>query len=268
VEGYTERYGMEYRRAYHDESPDPWLESRHERQISPLLHRRALFAEVRNFLLYDFYNDSGSVNENVFAYSNGQGGHRALVIYNNKFADTHGWIRISSSYAEKFSGGGRALRQRDLANALDISGDSAQFVAARDTVTGLEHIYSGRELREKGMRFDLGAYQCHVFLDWKHLRDDFHHPWRELYDHLRGQGVASLADAMRDLQLKPVHEALYSILDPPLIEQLFDVTRMDREQAGMQSGANLEGSALSTNRVPAEISARVAAIGEETSLTA
>jgi len=262
VEGYTERYGMEYRRAYHDESPDPWLESRHERQISPLLHRRALFAEVRNFLLYDFYNDSGSVNENVFAYSNGQGGHRALVIYNNKFADTHGWIRISSSYAEKFSGGGRALRQRDLANALDISGDSAQFVAARDTVTGLEHIYSGRELREKGMRFDLGAYQCHVFLDWKHLRDDFHHPWRELYDHLRGQGVASLADAMRDLQLKPVHEALYSILDPPLIEQLFDVTRMDREQAGMQSGANLEGSALSTNRVPAEISARVAAIGE------
>src|SRR5262249_52354269 len=79
--------------------------------------------------------------------------------------------------------------------------------------------YSGRALKEKGMRFDLGAYQCHVFLDWKHLRDDVHHPWRELQEHLRGRGVPSLADAMRDLQLKPVHDALYSIVNLSLIRQ-------------------------------------------------
>jgi len=235
VEGFTERYGMEYRRAYHDESPDPWLVSRHERQISPLLHRRALFAEVRNFLVYDFYNESGSVNENVFAYSNGQGNQRALVIYNNKFADAHGWIRISSAYAEKFPDGGRALRQRDLTNALDLSGDHAQFVAARDTVTGLEYIYSGGELKEKGMRFDLGAYQCHVFLDWKHLRDDVNHPWRELYEHLRGKGVPSLADAMRDLQLKPVHDALYAMIDPALIKQAFQAATTEGAQAGKEA---------------------------------
>ena len=237
IEGFTERYGMEYRRAYHDESPDPWLVSRHERQISPLLHRRGLFAEVRNFLLYDFYNESGSVNENVFAYSNGQGSQRALVIYNNKFADAHGWIRISSAYAEKFSDGGRALRQRDLANALDLSGDHAQFVAARDTVTGLEYIYSGRALKEKGMRFDLGAYQCHVFLDWKHLRDDVHHPWRELQEHLRGRGVPSLADAMRDLQLKPVHDALYSIVNLSLIRQAFEGTRIEAAKIDEKAGS-------------------------------
>ena len=252
VEGYTERYGMEYRRAYHDESPDPWLVSRHERQISPLLHRRGLFAEVRNFLLYDFYSDSGAVNENVFAYSNGEGSRRALVIYNNKFADAHGWIRISSAYAEKFPDGGRALRQRDLASAFDISGNGAQFVAARDAVTGLEHIYSGRELKEKGMRFDLGAYQCHVFMDWKHLRDDVSHPWRELYEHLRGRGVASLADAMRDLQLKPVHDGLYAILDAVLIEQLFDVPRIEKEPAGKEGAPVLEGAAVSTKKTSAE----------------
>src|SRR4029077_648737 len=232
VEGFTERYGMEYRRAYHDESADPWLGSRHERQIAPLLHRRPLFAEVRNVLLYDFYNESGSVNENVFAYSNSLGGgQRALVVYNNKFAGAHGWIRISSSFAEKFPDGGRALRQRDLANALNVTGDAAQFVATRDTVTGLEHIFSGSELREKGMRFDLGGYQCHVFLDWKHLRDDVNHPWRELYENLRGKGVASLADAMRDMQLKPVHDALHAVLDPSLIANLFEATAPEKEQA-------------------------------------
>lgn len=220
VEGFTERYGMEYRRAYHDEAADPWLVARHERQLSPLLHRRALFAEVGNFLLYDFYNDFGSVNENVFAYSNSHGNERALVIYNNKYASAQGWIRISSAFAEKLSGGGRSLRQRSLSEALGSSGDGAQFLAARDTVTGLEHLYSGCELAERGMRVELGGYECHAFLDWKHMRDDANHPWRELYDHLRGKGVPSLADAMRDLQLKPVHDALRAVLDPSMVEVL------------------------------------------------
>src|SRR3712207_7938452 len=31
VEGFTEKYGMEYQRAYWDESPDPYLVQRHER---------------------------------------------------------------------------------------------------------------------------------------------------------------------------------------------------------------------------------------------
>ena len=62
VEGYAEKYGMEYRRAYWDEEPDPALVERHERQIFPLLHRRHLFAEVEHFLLYDVVAPEGHVN--------------------------------------------------------------------------------------------------------------------------------------------------------------------------------------------------------------
>src|SRR5208337_410616 len=57
VEGFAERYWMEYRRSYHEETPDGWLVARHEREIAPLLRRRALFAEARDFLLYDFFTD-------------------------------------------------------------------------------------------------------------------------------------------------------------------------------------------------------------------
>ncbi len=59
VEGFTERYGMEYQRAYWDEQPDEYLVQRHEREIFPLMHRRYLFAEVADFLLYDFYTPDG-----------------------------------------------------------------------------------------------------------------------------------------------------------------------------------------------------------------
>ena len=42
VEGFGEKYGMEFRRATLDEQPDQWLVARHEREIFPLLHRRGL----------------------------------------------------------------------------------------------------------------------------------------------------------------------------------------------------------------------------------
>jgi hypothetical protein len=34
------------------------------------MKRRHIFADVRNFLLYDFFTPEGYVNEDVFAYSN------------------------------------------------------------------------------------------------------------------------------------------------------------------------------------------------------
>ena len=46
VEGFAEKYGMEYRRAYLDERADEELVRRHERQIFPLLRKRALFSGV------------------------------------------------------------------------------------------------------------------------------------------------------------------------------------------------------------------------------
>jgi glycosidase len=221
LEGYAERYGMEYRRAYHDEQPDEWLVARHEREISPLLHRRYLFAEVRDFLLYDFFTDHGHVNEDVFAYSNRSGPERALVVFNNRYASTRGWIRLSCAYAEKIPGG-KHMRQRTLGDTFGLSGDSSMFAAFRDDFTGLEYLYRARDLAERGLNLELHAYQTHAFLDWRDLREDWAHPWGELSNQLAGRGVASLEDALRDLQLKPVHQALRSLLDPGLAEMLAD----------------------------------------------
>ena len=48
IEGYAEKYGMEYRKAYWTEVPDSYLVERHERQIGPVLHPGGnLFAGCR-----------------------------------------------------------------------------------------------------------------------------------------------------------------------------------------------------------------------------
>jgi len=214
IEGFTEKYGMEYQRPRYDETPDKWLVERHEREIAPLLKRRALFAESSNFLLYDFFQDSGSVDENVFAYSNRNGGERALVVYNNRYGTTHGTVDFSAAYADKEAG---QLRQQRLREGLGLSGDSAIVVSWRDSLTGLEYLRRAGELAERGLTLDLHAYQCHVFLDWRELRSTAEQPWDRLCDQLRGRGVPSLHDALVNLELRPVHDALAQLLDPAVV---------------------------------------------------
>jgi glycosidase len=220
IEGFTEKYGMEYRWPRYEESPDSRLVERHEREIAPLLKRRWLFAESENFLLYDFFNDNGSVDENVFAYSNRSGEERALVVYNNRYGDAHGTIHFSAAYADKAAG---QLRQRPLSEGLVLSGDRSAVLAWRDSLTGLSYLRRAGDLLERGLRLDLHAYQCHVFLDWRELRPTVEQPWDRLCDRLNNRGVANLDDELVALKLQPAHAALLQLLDPSVVRQLADL---------------------------------------------
>src|SRR5260370_37894072 len=98
------------------------------------------------------------------------------------------------------------------------------FAACRDDFTGLEYLHRSRDLAERGMHLELHAYQTHAFLDWRDLHEDAAHPWGELCNALAGRGVSSLQDALRDLPLKPGHEALRNMVDPALAKSLADCT--------------------------------------------
>ena len=228
IEGFTEKYGMEYQRPRYDETPDHWLVERHEREIAPLLRRRWLFAESSNFLLYDFFRDSGTVDENVFAYSNRNGIERALVVYNNRYATAHGTIDFSAAYADKGAG---QLRQQRLREGLGVTGDTAVTLAFRDSLTGLEYLRRANDLSERGLTLDLHAYQCHVFLDWRELRSTAEKPWDRLCDQLNGKGVSNLDDALVNLELRPVHDALRLQLDSGLVRLLADLAEHPRALA-------------------------------------
>ncbi|HEY1902555.1 MAG TPA: alpha-amylase family glycosyl hydrolase [Terracidiphilus sp.] len=225
VEGFTEKYGMEYYRPRYDETPNQWLVDRHDREIAPLLKRRWLFAESTNFLLYDFFQDSGIVDEHVFAYSNRSGIERALVVYNNRYGSTHGTIDFSAAYADKAAGG---LRQQRLREGLGLSGDREAILVFRDSLTGLEYLRRSSQLSDHGLRLDLHAYQCHVFLDWRELRATARQPWDRLCDQLNGSGVASLDDALVNLELRPVHDALRLLLDSGIVRLLADLAEHPR----------------------------------------
>ena len=195
VEGLAERYGMEYRRAYLGETTDEELVARHEREIFPLLHQRKHFAEVDNFALYDFYTADGTVNEDVFAYSNASDGQRSLVVYHNKYAETAGSIRLA------------AITGASLARGLGLRGGKDDYVVLRDTRAGLEYLHSQRELAEHGLFLELYAYSCLVFSELRDIHDG-DGQYRRLLAWLGGRGVPSIDDARREMELQPLHNAL------------------------------------------------------------
>ncbi|HEU0236835.1 MAG TPA: alpha-amylase family glycosyl hydrolase [Candidatus Limnocylindrales bacterium] len=216
IEGFGEKYGMEFRRATQDERPDPWLVERHEREIFPLFHRRGMFAGAEDFLLYDFEADGGGIDEHVYAYSNGRGAGRSLVVYHNRFASTAGRIRESAAYAQKAADGSKTLVRRPLGDALELPGGADDFIAFRDARTGLEYLRAAAEVRQGGLWVRLDAYQGHVFWDFRTLHDGVAGQWRRLAERLGGAGVPSLDEALRELQLEPVHEPLRALVGGPL----------------------------------------------------
>ena len=221
IEGFEEKYGMEYRRAYWDEAIDDGFVQYHEKIIFPLLKRRYLFAEVRNFLLYDFYLSSGEVNEDIFVYSNQVGNEQALIVYHNRFSDTSGWIKTSAAFAAR-QGDRTKLVQKTLGEGLLLHNDKDYFCIFRDHSRGLEYIRSSKEIYEKGLYLELGAYHSAVFLDFREVKDTELHRYSLVYDFLAGRGVDNIDETLQELIYHSLHKAFKELVNKPIFKAIIE----------------------------------------------
>jgi glycosidase len=222
IEGYSEKYGMEYYRPYWDETPDQGLINHHASVIFPLLHRRRLFAEVDEFRLYDFHTDHG-VDENVFAYSNHHKGHSALVVYNNRFSSTSGWIKGSAPYLVKDGNDGH-LHTSELADALHLNGGHDAFVLYFDNVSKLYFIRSLEEIRKQGLFFQLDAYKHQVLIDFKVVYGSH---YAQLHRMLAGNGISDLHSTLEEIALAPLLHPLRKLMDPSGLKKLSTIDDED-----------------------------------------
>jgi glycosidase len=220
IEGFEEKYGMEYRRAYRDEKADGYLVDRHEREIFPLMKRRALFSGSSEFRLYDVFTEGGSVNENVFAYSNRAWiyGHeeRALIFYNNSYYETAGWIKMSDPAIPHGNG-----KQRDsLHQALALHNGDNWFTLFRDQRSNLWYIRSSKAISENGFFVALKGYEAQVFLDIYEIEDDAKGRWARLHHDLQGRGVSNPQSAIMDIYLGDLYYRFTKPLKQELVSQL------------------------------------------------
>ena len=220
VEGFSEKYGMEFTRPLWQEEEDLDLIQNHERLIFPLLHQRVLFAGVENFQLFDLFTNSGNVDENVYAFTNAHEGKTALVVYHNQYSQTSGWLKTSCAKSIKLSAEKRRLTQKNLAECLGVNPAPDSYVTFRDHVTGLEYLRPAIDLTQNGFFLDLGGYQVHVFLDFQQVQDDAEKTYGQLYASLGGRGVPNLEIARREMNLQPILEPFELLANPGFITHL------------------------------------------------
>ena len=223
VQGFGEQYGMEFRRAMLDEKPDPWLVERHEREIFPLLHRRAWFAEASDFLLYDLVTPSGRrrrggarllerLRPPAFA------GHLPHPVRLDQRHDPD--VRQVRGQGRRWvEAGGPALAGRGPRLARTTPAPSSAF---RDARTGLEYLRSSKDLWEHGLAVSLDAYATNVFWEFRDIWDGVSGQWARLAARLAGAGVQSLDDALRELQLEPIHGPFRAIFADGLTVAVLD----------------------------------------------
>ena len=219
VEGFTEKYGMEFVRAYRDETPRRDLVERHEREVFPLMHRRALFAGATSFRLFDLFDGNGDIAEDVFAFANQYDGDHALVLFNNHRESIAGWLHTSVPYRVNRN---VPLRTEHLAQTLGAPRSWDQFVIFREQRSNLWFIRNAGELYERGLYVQLQGYECQVFLDFSIVQDNQFFHYARLADHLRGKGSPDMQHELRHLLLQPLHDAFSALANGGVIHRLYD----------------------------------------------
>ncbi|GHV88678.1 hypothetical protein AGMMS50267_10380 [Spirochaetia bacterium] len=227
IEGFEEKYGMEYRRSYKDEKPDWGFVDRHEREIFPLMKKRYLFSGSADFCLFDLSN-SGGVSENVFAYTNRAGDERALVFYNNAYSQAAGWIRYGAAAIPQDDG---STRRDSLCQALCLHGEDRYFALLREQRSGLWFIRSSKDIAERGLFVSLNGYEAQVFLDIHEAEDTaagtaayrWDARWSKLNAELNGRGVPDLQSALQDSFLGELYAPFLELFTP---ERLTDLTAL------------------------------------------
>ena len=233
IEGFEEKYGMEYARAYRDETADAGLVAHHEAVIFPLLRRRQEFSSVAHFALFDLTLPDGAVDDAVLAYSNRQGDRRSLVVFNNAWQGTAGRILAAAPRSVAPEDAEPQLEQRSLADALGLDGSDGVYYGLRELRDGLWLLRSGQTLRDDGLSVALDGYRAQVFMDWREI-EDVDGDWAALAAHLDGRGVPDL-DAARATHRGSVRAER---ADPPIGHEAVS------ESTGQQEAGQRRGQAV------------------------
>ncbi len=115
----------------------------------------------------------------------------------------------------------KVIVQRSLGEGLNLTGATEDtFVIFRDHISGLEYIRPAKQMVEKGVFFELEAYQYHVFMNFREAKDDAWGSYRQVSEMLGGRGVPSIEEALKELLLKPVQQPFKQIANPGYFDYL------------------------------------------------
>lgn len=221
IEGFYEKYGMEFKVAQWNESPDLHLIKRHEQEIFPLIRKRYLYSEVHNFNLYNFKNSHHHIDENVFAYSNFTDKESTLIVYNNRYESTAGTLYEAVPVKDKQAGTMNfntlgTLISKVAPKPQEPNEETPLYLVFTEQKTKLDYIRKYDDVINHGLSYMLSGYEYQIFQKFQAVedKDGF---LTQIHDQLNGAGLSELLFEAEMLKYKSAHYAFSAFLSPELL---------------------------------------------------
>ncbi len=169
IEGFEERYGMDFLTPLWDEQENVELIRQHEKWFFPLLRMRACFSNASTFCLFEVLDEKERPQPHIYAYLNRHQDRFFLVVVNNSFRSIHAHFQHTVSTAAKPGN----LKMRTLAELLPAPPAENALLQCQEVRSGHRWTFQYRELEKTGMVFNLKPYQHLVCeLIWKEKQGD------------------------------------------------------------------------------------------------
>ena len=225
IEGYTEKYGMEYRWPRYEEWPDQALVERHEREIAPLLKRLALRRKQQLPALRLLLRQRRRRRKRICLLQSQRRracrGHLQQPLWLPHGPSTSrpplptrvpaGFASSACAKAWAFGDGTRSSHFATRSPASNICAARAISASAASPSTCTP---------TSAMSFSTGA-----------SFPDEPQPWDRLCDRLNGRGVPNLDDELVNLELRPVHDAFRQLMEPGMVHAFADLAEYPRMSA-------------------------------------
>ena len=220
-EGFEEKYGMEYKKAYWDETPDQKLLKRHYEEIVPLMKKRSIFAGAKGFHFFNFM-EKNRTNEDVYAFINTSFRGTALVFYNNSFKKSEGTIWLEVPKAVNNESGDRVGTQS--LNMQEILGlDPDDYTIMYNLRKKLWYLHRNRDLIRSTLPVVLKGYESRVYYPVIQRKDDEKGSLEKLFLRIGNKGVKDLDRAIKFSDYEPAMKMVKDFL----VTGIIDTPRMD-----------------------------------------
>ena len=221
IEGYHEKYGMEYKRAYYNEQPNLSLVGEHYRRIFPLFRRRYLFSGVDYFQFFDCYNQNGGVEESIYAFVNGVDNEKTLILVNNQYERCGGTINISVPKLKKEKDS-RTTVTTKLADSLSLSFGGRNYALFDCFSDGLTYIIPSIQLYDEGFSFSLNGYEAKVYWNIRQV-EDTDGSYEKLWRMYGRKGIRNISRAVALLRLEPLFKAMEMLRSEETLKHISDM---------------------------------------------
>ena len=229
LEGYSEKYGMEFSSPKWDESPNFGLLNAHKKLIFPLLRKRRCFSGTAHFEFFDLQNGKGTVEENVFAYANGSGKDRVFVFYNNSYSKANGKVNYSVEKNTK-ENGNKTLKSISFIEALGLESGEKNFMLYQTLNDSLYHIRPVDKIKNEGFWVNLNGFQTMVLENITTVYDT-HNIYKKFYDVYGDMGVVDINEASEDLLFSNLYKEIGNLTEQDFFDSVHTLLYKDSPKA-------------------------------------